>query len=65
MTTIKVDGCIYTDGTMKIKPIRARFTSDRNGETLSLSDNDETVQITIAFKAIEEIIKHERKMGVK
>ena len=65
MTTIKVDGCIYQDGITKIKPIRARFTSDRHGETLSLSDDDNTVQITIAFKAIEEIIKHEREMGVK
>lgn len=61
MTLKMIQGLISTQSNM-LKPSKVvvRFSSDRIGETLSLSDENDTYMITVPFEEIERIIKKER-----
>ena len=57
MLTLKNKGMIQTN-------VIVRFTSD-NGETLSLSDANDNVMLTVAFEDVEKLIEKTRSRRTK
>lgn len=51
---------MITDGLVgKVQRVSLRFTSDKQGETLSIG-NDADLQITVDYKIIEQMVEQER-----
>ena len=46
-----------SDKIPKNHKIKIRLTEDESGRTLSLSDNDESIVLTVAFEEIERLME--------
>lgn len=57
----KVSGLLFFEETLSKEIVTVRFTTDRLGETLSLSDDKHGVMISVAYEEIEKIIKEARR----
>lgn len=56
-----VTGLLYFEETLSREIVTVRFTTDRRGETLSLSDDKHGVMISVAYEDIEKIIEEARR----
>ena len=53
-------GMVVLGENIRYRPVQVRYSSDKSGKTLSLSQDDDGVMITVPFEYVERLIKKEQ-----